>query len=439
MNDRYDDETEMEKTIALDPVVDAGEVVDQTRVARHSWFNRLYTGTGAIDLIGRRKVYFAVFGVLVLISVVSMVVRGFTLGIDFKGGSQVQFPKVGGVTTQQVEQVFSQAVGRSPDSVQTVGSGSAATFQIRSQSLSLDQSDKLQNALFTAFHPDGSNGKPDINAISASNVSASWGGQITKRALWALGVFLVLVSAYIAIRYERDMAIAALASLILNMVITAGIYSIVGFEVQPETVIGLLTILGFSLYDSVVVFDKVEENTRGVLQRSNRTYGELANLAVNQTLMRSVNTTLIGVLPVLSLLIVAAWMLGVGTLKDLALVQLVGLVVGTCSSVFFASPMLVTLKERWGPTAAHTRKVLARRKQARAQVAQTGFVAGSPNPVSPAAVAANPVAPNPVAPGWTGAAGVRRGDAKAPGQRQPGAAPRPGAKPTTRPTGKRRR
>lgn len=428
---RYDDENDAERTTRLDPIVDDAADVDETRVPRHSWFSRLYTGTGAIDLIGRRKVYFAVFGLLVLVSLVSLVVRGFTLGIDFKGGSQVQFPKVEGVSTQQVEQVFSQSVGKTPDSVQTVGSGSAATFQIRSESLTLDQSNKLQNALFTAFHPDGSNGKPDINSISASNVSASWGGQITERALWALGVFLVLVSIYIAIRYERDMAIAALASLILNMVITAGIYSIVGFEVQPETVIGLLTILGFSLYDSVVVFDKVEENTRGVLNRNNRTYGELANLAVNQTLMRSFNTTLIGVLPVLSLLVVAAWMLGVGTLKDLALVQLVGLVVGTCSSIFFASPLLVTLKERWGPTAAHTRKVLARRKQGRAQAIQTGFAAP---------VAANPPVPNQAGTGWAPAGGLRRADAAPPRpQRQPGAAPRPGAKPVTRPTGKRRR
>lgn len=138
-------------------------------------------------------------------------------------------------------------------------------------------------------------------------------------------------------------------------------YSIVGFEVSPATVIGILTILGFSLYDSVVVFDKVEENTHGILHLTRRTYGEQANLAVNQTLMRSINTALIGILPIVGLMVIAVWMLGVGTLKDLALVQLVGLLVGTYSSIFFATPLLVSIKERWGPVAAHTKKVLAKR------------------------------------------------------------------------------
>ncbi|MER2207095.1 MAG: protein translocase subunit SecF, partial [Rhodococcus sp. (in: high G+C Gram-positive bacteria)] len=205
------------------------------------------------------------------------------------------------------------------------------------------------------------NGNPSAQAISFADVSETWGGQITKKALIALIVFLVIVSIYIAIRFERDMAVAAIVALFFDIIVTAGVYSLVGFEVTPATVIGLLTILGFSLYDTVVVFDKVEENTRGVLHLTRRTYGEQANLAVNQTLMRSINTTVISVLPVIALMVVAVWMLGVGTLKDLALVQLVGIIVGAYSSIFFATPLLVSMKERWGPVAAHTRKVLARR------------------------------------------------------------------------------
>jgi preprotein translocase subunit SecF len=246
-------------------------------------------------------------------------------------------------------------------SVQKVGSGAAATIQIRSDTLDASQSEALQNALFEAFHPKDSSGNPNRNAISVAEISETWGGQITKKALIALGVFVLLTMIYIAIRFERDMSIAAIASLFFNMIVTGGIYSIVGFEVTPAAVIGLLTILGYVLYDNVVVFDKVEENTRGVLHLTKRTYGEQANLAANQTLMRSINTTVIGILPIIGMLVIAVWLLGVGTLKDLALVQLVGMIVGAYSSIFFAVPLLVSIKERWGPVAAHTKKVLAKR------------------------------------------------------------------------------
>ena len=168
-------------------------------------------------------------------------------------------------------------------------------------------------------------------------------------------------------RYERYMAIAALATMFFDLIVTAGVYSLVGFEVTPATVIGLLTILGFSLYDTVIVFDKVEENTQGFEHTTRRTFAEQANLAVNQTFMRSINTSLISVLPVLALIVVAVWLLGVGTLKDLALVQLVGIIVGTYSSIFFATPLLVTLRERTKMVATHTRRVLNRRAKAAAR------------------------------------------------------------------------
>ena len=193
--------------------------------------------------------------------------------------------------------------------------------------------------------------------ISDSAVSASWGGQITTQALIALAVFLVLVTIFLAFYFERAMAVAALVALLHDVLVTAGIYSLVGFEVTPSTVIGLLTILGFSLYDTVVVFDKVKENTRGLLGLTRRTYAEAANLALNQTLMRSINTSLIAVLPVVGLLVIGVGLLGVGTLADLALVQMVGILVGALSSLLLATPLLVDLKMRDRRYAEHAARV----------------------------------------------------------------------------------
>ncbi|MBE1546396.1 preprotein translocase subunit SecF [Mycobacterium sp. OAS707] len=360
---------------------------------RHGFFVRLYTGTGAFEVIGRRKLWYAVSGLIVAVALASILLRGFTFGIDFEGGTKVSMPVAGQngtVSTQQVEDVFSKALGKSPESVVMVGSGGSATVQIRSETLTNEETEKLRNALFDAFHPKGADGQVSKQAISDSAVSASWGGQITKKALIALVVFLVLAAIYITVRYERYMAMSALATLVFDLVTTAGVYSIVGFEVTPATVIGLLTILGFSLYDTVIVFDKVEENTRGFEHTTRRTFAEQANLAVNQTFMRSINTSLISVLPIVSLMVVAVWLLGVGTLMDLALVQLVGVIVGTYSSIFFATPLLVTLRERTDLVRTHTRRVLNRRKPARATEVvqdaepQEAVVAAKPAPEKPA-------------------------------------------------------
>ncbi len=345
----------------------------------HSFLSRLYTGTGAFEVIGRRRLWYSVGGFLVAIAIVSIVVRGFTFGIDFKGGTTMSFPR-GDATVSQVEQVFRQTLGHDPESVVMVGSGSSATVQIRSDTLPNDKTEKLRNALFERFHPKGADGQASTKAISDSAVSSTWGGQITKKAVIALVVFLVLVSLYITVRYERYMAISALTTMCFDLTVTAGVYSLVGFEVTPATVIGLLTILGFSLYDTVIVFDKVEENTHAFQHTNRRTFAEWANLAINQTFMRSINTSLISVLPVLALMVVAVWLLGVGTLKDLALVQLVGIVVGTYSSIFFATPLLVTLRERTEMVRSHTRRVVKRRKPGpQAQADSSGDVDVAPD------------------------------------------------------------
>lgn len=328
---------------------------------QHSFLARLYTGTGAFEVVGRRRLWYGISGAIVAVAILSIILRGFTFGIDFKGGTTVSFPR-GNVTTSQVQDVFRKTLGRDAESVVIVGNGGSATVQISSETLTNDQTTKLRNALFDAFAPKGSDGKPSKAAISDSAVSETWGDQITNKALIALGVFLVLVSVYIMVRYERYMSISALTTMVFDLTVTAGVYSLVGFEVSPATVIGLLTILGFSLYDTVIVFDKVEENTKDFQHRNRRTFAEEANLAINQTFMRSINTSLISVLPVLALMVVAVWLLGVGTLKDLALVQLVGILVGTYSSIFFATPLLVTLRERTELVKNHTRRVLKRRK-----------------------------------------------------------------------------
>ncbi|KUI31295.1 preprotein translocase subunit SecF [Mycobacterium sp. IS-1742] len=332
---------------------------------RHGFFVRLYTGTGAFEVVGRRKMWYAISGAIVVIALASILIRGFTFGIDFEGGTKVGMPVAGAngnAEVTQVETVFNETLGKAPESVVTVGSGNSATVQIRSETLTNDEASELRTALFDRFQPFGEDGRPSEQAISDSAVSETWGGQITDKALIALGVFLVLASLYIGIRYERWMAIAAMATLFFDLIVTAGVYSLVGFEVSPATVIGLLTILGFSLYDTVIVFDKVEENTHGFEHTTRRTFAEQANLAVNQTFMRSINTSLISVLPIIALMVIAVWLLGVGTLMDLALVQLVGVIVGTYSSIFFATPLLVSLRERTQLVRDHTRRVLNRRK-----------------------------------------------------------------------------
>jgi preprotein translocase subunit SecF len=415
--------------------------VSQPTAARGGTLSRLYTGTGAFDIVGRRRTWYLVFGTLVLVCVASIVFRGFNLGIDFTGGTQVQFPARTATAPADVEAVratYERIVGTEPAAVQTVGTGDAASVVIRSEALPPDRLVALKQALFDAFGPVGGDGKPALAVISDSAVSASWGGQITTQALIALAVFLVLVTIFLAFYFERAMAAAALVALLHDVVVTAGIYSIIGFEVSPSTVIGLLTILGFSLYDTVVVFDKVRENTRGLLGLTRRTYAEAANLALNQTLMRSINTSLIAVLPVVGLMVIGVGLLGVGTLGDLALVQMVGIIAGALSSLLLATPLLVDLKMRDARFAEHAARVTARRRRTAAALTPTG-VDGPADAVEPDLTdddvlstelrRERALAAAAGAPARTGQTDQRSGGAHA---------ARPRGK-TTRPSGKRRR
>jgi preprotein translocase subunit SecF len=428
-----------------EPADDAGPT---RRAPRRGRFDRLYEGNGGLDIVGRSRTFYAAFGVIVLLCLLSIVLRGFNFSIDFEGGTSVQFPARGatGVAqTSQVEQTFDRAVGHPAESVQTAGTGDSATILIKSDRLTQGEQIALDQALFDQFQPLGTDGRPDRDAVSDSAVSASWGGEITQQALIALAVFLVLVTAYLAIYFERRMALAAIIALINDIVVTAGVYSLVGFEVSPATVIGLLTILGFSLYDTVVVFDKVRENVRGLEGLSRRTYAEAANLAVNQTLMRSLNTSLIAALPLIGLFIVGVVLLGVGVLGDLALVQLVGVLIGAASSVLLATPIVVDLAMRDRVWAQQAQRVQARR----AKLAQRegGATRGGRRGTGDEVVTGEPtdVLDTDAVVAAAGAAGPRGGRGGADtGARagRTGSAPRPGARPagkSGRPSGKRRR
>ncbi|GLW34814.1 protein translocase subunit SecF [Actinoplanes regularis] len=331
-------------------------------MARPGLATRLYAGEANINIVGRRKMWFTIATALVLIAIGSFVIRGFELGIEFAGGTSFSVPaSVDGktLTQDEVAKAVDKAVREadpeaSTTAVQQVGEGADASFTVRASALSADEVSKAKATLVTDLGV-------EAKKISDSQVSAAWGGKVTQQAILGLIIFLVLVVAYLIVRFEWRMAVAALASLVLDLVLTAGVYSLVGFEVTPSTVIGFLTILGYSLYDVVVVFDKVQENTRGITAGSTRTYAEATNLAVNQTLMRSLNTGLVALLPVGGLLFIGAGLLGAGTLKDLGLVLFVGMGFGVISSIMFAAPVLSALKDQEPKIKAHNARVLARR------------------------------------------------------------------------------
>src|SRR5256885_15364219 len=327
--------------------------------AKGGIMRRLYRGETNIDFIGQRRKWYLASAIVVLICLASIVFRGFQFGIEFSGGNSYQVPVQPGTTLSQMRAAAENA-GVQVSSSQTAGSGGAQSYVIRTEKLGDAKADaaqieKVKKALATAGHT-----TPD--KVQTLEVSSSWGKEVTKQALLALVVFLVVVAAFMAFRF-RDLkaAVAALFALVHDLILAAGVYSIVGFEVSPAPVVGLLTILGYSLYDTVVVFDKVDENTRGILGTTRYTYGEAANQAVNQTLMRSINTSLIGLLPVAGLLFVGAGILGVGTLEDLALVLFVGMLTGAYSSLFLATPWLVDFKLLDPRYKLHGQRVLAKR------------------------------------------------------------------------------
>jgi len=296
---------------------------------------RLYRGETSIEIIGRRRRWYAISAIFIMLSIAALSMQGLHLGIEFKGGSSFTVTKVGAKVDDARAAIAT--VGIPGESIiQTIGND-----KIRVQTGALDtvQNNAVQDALAAKF-------SVPVESIDTQIVGPSWGKEITRKALYGLFGFLICVMLYLAMAFEPKMAVAAIAAVVHDVFITVGIYALVGFDVTPATVIGFLTILGYSLYDTVVVFDKIRENTRTITASSKSTYSQATNLAVNQTLVRSMNTSLIALLPVGSILFVGAGLLGAGTLKDLSLALFIGLAVGTYSSIFIAPPVLAQLREK---------------------------------------------------------------------------------------------
>ena len=381
---------------------------------------RLFRGETAFPLIQRRKRFYGASLLLVLVALLSMVVQGFNLGVEFKGGNIYQVPVSSRVDVAEARS-FVDGHGAKDAIVQTVGSSDGST-KLRVETGPLDTAGS--NSLLTSL---AQHYRVRPNDIGFQNVGPAWGRQITNKALQGLAAFLVAVIVYISLRFEPKMAAAAIIALLHDLILAAGVYSITQFVVTPSTVIALLTVLGYSLYDTIVVFDKVEENTRGLDRGNTSTYSEAAELAVNQTFMRSINTSLIALLPVSGLLFVGALLLGAGTLKDLALALFVGLASGAYSSLFLATPLLADLKEREPTFQALSARVLDRRAGGRA-----GRLTGARPPVPVPAGVGAAVAPEGGSDGSV-AAPARTGSVrKAPAPRKKGTRP-------SRPGGKRRR
>jgi preprotein translocase subunit SecF len=313
--------------------------------------NRLYTGDVSIDFVGRRRTWYAISAVIVIVAALGLGLRGLNRGIEFKGG--VEYAVQIAPTQSNVEALRSAVVGTGLDAasdpiVVTSGNG----MRVQTEPMSEDDVTKVEDAMKAV----------GAGEVSSSSVGPTWGAQIAHKAVVGLLVFVALVVLFIwAYFREWRMSAAAIVALAHDLIITVGVYSLAGFEVTPSTVTGLLTILGYSLYDTVVVFDKVRENTKGITLSTVRTYDEAANLAVNQTLVRSINTSIAALLPVGAILYVGVAQLGSGPLKDLALALFVGMAAGTYSSIFIATPLAAQLKMHEPSMVAQAKRVMVRR------------------------------------------------------------------------------
>ena len=317
---------------------------------------RLYRGEVSINFVGRQKLWYTISAAILLISIVALLVRGLNFSVDFKGGAVFTFSAPSATQTQIADVVAHENV-QGAVVQQLTGRLGNKTWQVQTNTLTSQETGKVESALTSQV---------GATNMSTSFVGASWGGQITTKAVQALIAFMIVIVLYLSIAFEWKMAVAAFVALIHDLVIATGVYALTGFQVSPATVIGLLTILGYSLYDTVVVFDKVRENTAGLLGGARSTYSQAANLALNQTLVRSINTSVIALLPVAAILFVGGGLLGAGELKDLSLVLFVGMLSGTYSSIFIATPVLCDLKEREPQYQALAKRVSVREAGGRA-------------------------------------------------------------------------
>ena len=311
----------------------------------HNVLIRLYRGETSFDFIGRRRIWFGVSALIILLGVVSLSTRGLNLGIDFKGG-QSWLVSSQNLTVAQATSAAESAGINQPTVVQLTNQIThqrqiEVTADLNSKPLEQRQAieTNVTDALAKAAHTTPNN-------VNYNEVGATWGSEVTTKAIQALIVFFILVTLYISVRFEFKMAVAALVAVIHDILITIGIYSLTGFQVTPDTVVAVLTVLGYSLYDTVVVFDRIRDNAQGLGASGRITYSEMVNLSMNQTLARSINTSLVAIVPVLSVLVVGSFILGATSLQDFGLALVIGLTSGAYSSIFIASPLLAMMKER---------------------------------------------------------------------------------------------
>ncbi|UWE09419.1 protein translocase subunit SecF [Actinacidiphila bryophytorum] len=312
--------------------------------------HRLHRGEVSYDFVGKRKLWYGVSILITLAAIIGLAVNGLKLGIEFSGGAVFTTPKTSISVSEAQDKISGDTAGHHA-TIQKLGKGG---LRIQVSDIDTTTSKQVQQKI-------GADLKIPASNIDAEIVGPSWGKEISKKALQGLIIFLVLVVIYLAIAFEWRMAVAALVALLHDITITTGVYAIVGFEVSPGTVIGLLTILGYSLYDTVVVFDGLKEATRGITKQNQKTFSDVANRSLNGTLVRSINTTVVALLPVAALLFIGGGILGAGVLNDIALALFVGLTAGAYSSIFIATPIVADLKEREPQMQALRKRVLAKR------------------------------------------------------------------------------
>ncbi|HEX3679045.1 MAG TPA: protein translocase subunit SecF [Galbitalea sp.] len=299
--------------------------------------NDLHTGARSFNIIGRRRIWFSIAACLILIAILVPVFKGFNFSVEFKGGSLFTVSDLGNNPDQTIA---TKTVGKIvPGEVPTVVVAGGNSVQVTTNLLTALKTTDVQIALAKAYDV------PE-KKVAATFIGATWGADITQAAIEALIAFIVLAVIIMALYFRTwKMSVAAIVALAHDLIIVTGVYAILGFEVSPDAVIGLLTILGYSLYDTVVVFDKIRENTSDAVEQNSRTFAESVNLAVNQTLVRSINTSVVALLPVAAILFIGATLLGAGTLRDISLALFVGILSGTYSTIFVAAPLYSLLRE----------------------------------------------------------------------------------------------
>jgi preprotein translocase subunit SecF len=388
-------------------VTDDAPVTMEATAKRPNAFVRLYRGETSFDFVGRRRLWYAISGIIILAGVVSMGVKGFNFGIDFRGGTswEVSAPGVSATTVQNDV----AATGVKGAEIEILG---GRTIQVTADlnNLSTTQKNAEKNAVSAVM---GRIGNVPAAEVSLTDVGPTWGSEITDKAILAVLVFFVVVVAYITLRFEWKMAIAALVAVLHDLLVTAGIYSLTGLQVTPDTVVAVLTILGYSLYDTVVVFDRVGENTKGFGASGRMTYEDVVNLSMNQTLARSMNTSLVAILPVLAVLVIGAQILGATTLQSFGFALVIGLTSGAYSSIFIASPILSMMKER------ETRYINIRQKLAN-RADRTGLLTPRAAAMS---TAVTTTTARTVTPRGRGPAAKRQGQVLRPGSAAQAAAP----------------